>query len=148
MAARVSSLSQSTGMQVERLRALDCRAGRKEAAFGHSRAGRSAPESPMRPGDTLAALTPDRPGRSTCGVLNPRHELESRRAARRVREPEIDTSGQDGRITLATPSRVVEMDLTRIKKRQRAGIAAAKAKGVCRGRQAVHRPRFGPAAAR
>jgi DNA invertase Pin-like site-specific DNA recombinase len=126
MATRVSSLPQSTGVQVARLRALDCRAGCKEAAFGHSRAGRSAPESPMRPGDTPVAVTLDR------------------LAARRVREPEIDTSGPDGRIT---PSMVVEMDLTRIKKRQRAGIAAAKAKGVCRVRQAVHRPRFGPAAA-
>ena len=71
-------------------------------------------------------------------MLNPGHDgLKSSGAARCVQEPKIDTSGLDGRITPAIPSRVVELDLTRVKKHQRARIDAAKAKGVERGRKRV-----------
>ncbi len=45
-------------------------------------------------------------------------------------EPEIDTSKPEGRIILTTLSMVAEMELTFIKERRRAGIEAAKAKGV------------------
>jgi DNA invertase Pin-like site-specific DNA recombinase len=89
----------------------------------------------------------DRLGRSTRDVLNLVHELETKGAALRVLEPEIDTSRPEGRIILTTLSMVAEMELTFIKERQRAGIEAAKAKGVYKGRKksidrnAVHRLR-------
>ena len=77
----------------------------------------------------------DRLGRSTRDVLNLVHELEAKSAALRVLEPEIDTSKPEGRIILTTLSMVAEMELTFIKERQRAGIEAAKAKGVYKGRK-------------
>ena len=77
----------------------------------------------------------DRLGRSTRDVLNLVHELETKGAALRVLEPEIDTSRPEGRIILTTLSMVAEMELTFIKERQRAGIEAAKAKGVYKGRK-------------
>ena len=143
--ARVSSLSQSTDIQVARLKAAGCELVLDEAASGRSRAGRSELEtilSFIRPGDTLVVVKLDRLGRSTRDVLNLVHELEAKSAALRVLEPEIDTSKPEGRIILTTLSMVAEMELTFIKERQtfikerqRAGIEAAKTKGVYKGRK-------------
>tara|TARA_B110000503_G_scaffold22154_1_gene34002 strand:+ start:133 stop:681 length:549 start_codon:yes stop_codon:yes gene_type:complete len=136
--ARVSSLSQSTDIQVARLKAAGCELVLDEAASGRSRAGRTELEtilSFIRPGDTLVVVKLDRLGRSTRDVLNLVHELEAKSAALRVLEPEIDTSKPEGRIILTTLSMVAEMELTFIKERQRAGIEAAKAKGVYKGRK-------------
>ena len=49
-------------------------------------------------------------------------------------EPAIDTSGPMGRMVLTVLGMVSEMELSFIKERQRAGIEAAKAKGVYNGR--------------
>ena len=136
--ARVSSLSQSTEIQGARLKAAGCELVLDEAASGRSRAGRSELEtilSFIRPGDTLVVVKLDRLGRSTRDVLNLVHDLGAKSAALRVLEPEIDTSKPEGRIILTTLSMVAEMELTFIKERQRAGIEAAKAKGVYKGRK-------------
>ena len=136
--ARVSSLSQSTEVQVSRLKAVGCDVVREEAASGRSRIGRTELETILefiRPGDTLVVVKLDRLGRSTRDVLNLVHELESKGAALRVLEPEIDTSRPEGRIILTTLSMVAEMELTFIKERQRAGIEAAKVKGIYKGRK-------------
>ena len=89
----------------------------------------------VRPGDTLVVVKLDRLGRSTRDVLNLVHELGGKGAALRVLEPEMETSRPEGRIILTTLSMVAEMELTFIKERQRAGIEAAKAKGVYKGRK-------------
>ncbi len=136
--ARVSTPSQSTDLQVSRLRAVGCDVVREEAVSGRSRVGRSELQTILdflRPGDTLVVVKLDRLGRSTRDVLNLVHELESKGGALRVLEPEIDTSKPEGRIILTTLSMVAEMELTFIKERQRAGIEAAKAKGAYKGRK-------------
>ncbi len=134
----MSTPSQSTDLQVSRLRAVGCDVVREEAVSGRSRVGRSELQTILdflRPGDTLVVVKLDRLGRSTRDVLNLVHELESKGAALRVLEPEIDTSRPEGRIILTTLSMVAEMELTFIKERQRAGIEAAKAKGAYKGRK-------------
>ncbi len=136
--ARVSSLSQSTEVQVSRLKAVGCDVVREEAASGRSLIGRTELETILefiRPGDTLVVVKLDRLGRSTRDVLNLVHELESKGAALRVLEPEIDTSRPEGRIILTTLSMVAEMEVQFIRERQRAGIEAAKAKGIYKGRK-------------
>lgn len=136
--ARVSTLSQSTDVQVARLKAAGCDVVREEAASGRSRSGRTELQTILefiRAGDTLMVVKLDRLGRSTRDVLNLVHELESKGAALRVLEPKIDTSKPEGRIMLTTLSMVAEMELTFIKERQRAGIEAAKAKGIYKGRK-------------
>ena len=136
--ARVSSLSQSTEVQVSRLKAVGCDVVREEAASGRSRAGRTEQQTILefiRAGDALVVVKLDRLGRSTRDVLNLVHELESKGAALRVLEPEVDTSRPEGRIILTTLSMVAEMELTFIKERQRAGIEAAKVKGIYKGRK-------------
>jgi len=136
--ARVSSLSQSTDVQVDRLKAAGCSPVRVETASGRSRAGRIELETLLdflQPSDVLTVVKLDRLGRSTRDVLNLVHDLEERGASLRVLEPEIDTSKPEGRIILTTLAMVAEMELTFIKERQRAGIEAAKARGVYKGRK-------------
>jgi DNA invertase Pin-like site-specific DNA recombinase len=136
--ARVSTPSQSTDLQVSRLQAAGCDVVRQESVSGRSRAGRTELQTILdflRAGDTLMVVKLDRLGRSTRDVLNLVHELESKGAALRVLEPEIDTSKPEGRIILTTLSMVAEMELSFIKERQRAGIEAAKAKGAYKGRK-------------
>jgi DNA invertase Pin-like site-specific DNA recombinase len=76
----------------------------------------------------------DRLGRNTRDVLNLVHELDERGACLRVLEPAIDTCGPMGRMVLTVLGMVAEMEFSFIKDRQRAGIEAAKAKGVYKGR--------------
>ena len=49
-------------------------------------------------------------------------------------EPAIDTGGPMGKMVLTVLGMVAEMELSFLKERQRAGIEAAKAKGVYKGR--------------
>ena len=76
-------------------------------------------------------------GRNTRDVLNLVHELEERGASLRVLEPAIDTGGPMGRMVLTVLGMVAEMELGFIRDRQRAGIDAAKAKGIYKGRPAT-----------
>ena len=91
----------------------------------------------IRPGDVLIVVKLDRLGRNTRDVLNLVHELEEKGASLRVLEPAIDTGGPMGRMVLAVLGMVAEMELGFIRDRQRAGIDAAKAKGVYKGRPAT-----------
>jgi DNA invertase Pin-like site-specific DNA recombinase len=54
-----------------------------------------------------------------------------------VLEPAIDIGGSMGRMVLTLLGMVAEMELGFIRDRQRAGIDAAKAKGVYKGRPAT-----------
>src|SRR6516164_8879925 len=138
--ARVSTSDQDTHIQQAKLRDAGCAVIRAEKASGQARDGRSELEVVMsfvRPGDTLVVVKLDRLGRSTRDVLNLVHELEQRGAALRVLEPAIDTGGPMGKMVLIVLGMVAEMELSFIKDRQRAGIEAAKAKGVYKGRPAT-----------
>ena len=88
----------------------------------------------IRPGDVLIVVKLDRLGRNTRDVLNLVHELEEKGASLRVLEPAIDTGGPMGRMVLTVLGMVAEMELGFIRDRQRAGIDAAKAKGIYKGR--------------
>ena len=79
----------------------------------------------------------DRLGRNTRDVLDLVHDLDERGACLRVLEPAIDTCGPMGRMVLTVLGMVAEMELGFIKERQRAGIDAAKAKGIYKGRPAT-----------
>ena len=135
--ARVSSTDQSTATQEAELRAAGCTIVRTEKVSGGSRNGRDELASIMdfiRSGDTLLVVKLDRLGRSTRDVLNLVHELEQKGASLRVLEPAIDTGGPMGRMVLTVLGMVAEMELGFIRDRQRAGIEAARAKGVYKGR--------------
>jgi DNA invertase Pin-like site-specific DNA recombinase len=135
--ARVSSSDQSTATQVARLREAGCQIIRRERQSGRTRDGRTELATVLdfiRPGDTLVVVKLDRLGRSTRDVLNLVHELESKGAHLRVLEPEVSTEGPVGKMVLTVLGMVAEMEVGFIRERQRAGIEAAKARGVYKGR--------------
>lgn len=138
--ARVSTNDQDTAIQSTALKAAGCSVVRVEKASGKSRQGRDELASILefvRPGDTLVVHKLDRLGRNTRDVLNLVHDLDERGACLRVLEPAIDTCGPMGRMVLTVLGMVAEMELGFIKERQRAGIDAAKAKGIYKGRPAT-----------
>jgi DNA invertase Pin-like site-specific DNA recombinase len=135
--ARVSTGGQDTATQEAALKAAGCTLIRREKLSGGSRKGRDELASILefiRPGDVLMVTKLDQLGRNTRDVLNLVHELDERGACLRVLEPAIDTCGPMGRMVLTVLGMVAEMELSFIKDRQRAGIEAAKAKGVYKGR--------------
>ena len=135
--ARVSTTGQDTATQEAKLKAAGCTLIRTETVSGGSRNGRNELASIfdfIRPGDVLIVVKLDRSGRNTRDVLNLVHELEEKGASLRVLEPAIDTGGAMGRLVLTVLGMVAEMELGYIRDRQRAGIDAAKAKGVYKGR--------------
>ena len=77
----------------------------------------------------------DRIGRSIRDVLNLLHELDARGASLRVLEPAVTTADDMGHIVITVLGMVANMELKFIHDRQRAGIEAAKGKGVYKGRQ-------------
>jgi DNA invertase Pin-like site-specific DNA recombinase len=83
----------------------------------------------------LVVVKLDRLGRSTRDVLNLVHDLELKGAGLRVLEPEFCTSTDTGRILVTVLGMVAEMERRFIVERQKLGIAAAKKKGVYRGRK-------------
>jgi DNA invertase Pin-like site-specific DNA recombinase len=135
--ARVSTIGQDTATQEVKLKAAGCTLIRTETVSGGSRSGRNELASILefiRSGDVLIVVKLDRLGRNTRDVLNLVHELEEKGASLRVLEPAIDTGGPMGRMVLTVLGMVAEMELGFIRDRQRAGIDAAKAKGVYKGR--------------
>ena len=138
--ARVSTTGQDTTTQEAKLKSAGCTLIRTETGSGGSRNGRDELASIfdfIRPGDVLIVVKLDRLGRNTRDVLNLVHELEEKGASLRVLEPAIDTGGAMGRLVLTVLGMVAEIELGYIRDRQRAGIDAAKAKGVYKGRPAT-----------
>jgi DNA invertase Pin-like site-specific DNA recombinase len=135
--ARVSTTDQDLHIQVARLKAAGCEIIRSETGSGASRTGRTELETIMqflRAGDELVVLRLDRLGRSTRDVLNLVYELDEKGASLRVLEPEVTTAGTMGRMVITILGMVADMELKFIKDRQSAGIDAAKANGVYKGR--------------
>ncbi|WP_062230634.1 recombinase family protein [Aureimonas sp. N4] len=135
--ARVSTADQDLTLQVERLKAAGCMIIRSEKQSGKSRTGRDELETILqflREGDELVVVRLDRLGRSTRDVLNIVHDLDQAGASLRVLDPELTTSGDLGRLVVTVLGMVAEMEHRFILERQRAGIEAAKGRGVYKGR--------------
>ena len=138
--ARVSSASQDLDIQIGKLTNAGCEVIRSETVSGASRDGRGELETVLeflRRGDELVVHRLDRLGRSTRDVLNLVHELDARGASLRILEPDITTMGDMGRMVITVLGMVADMELKFIKDRQRAGIEAAKTKGIYKGRKKV-----------
>lgn len=136
--ARVSTSSQDLDIQIAKLKDAGCEIVRSETGSGASRDDRTELETVMeflRKGDELVVHRLDRLGRSTRDVLNLVHELDVKGASLRILEPEITTAGNMGRMVITVLGMVADMELKFIRDRQRAGIDAAKGKGVYKGRQ-------------
>src|SRR5215210_2270482 len=136
--ARVSSTDQDYATQEARLRKAGCKVIQTAKASGKSRDGRDELARIMdflHAGDELVVVKLDRLGRSTRDVLNLVHDLEAKGAALTVLEPPFSTRDAAGPILVTVLGMVAEMERRFIRERQQAGIEAAGAKGIYRGRK-------------
>jgi DNA invertase Pin-like site-specific DNA recombinase len=137
--ARVSTIDQDLAIQRAALKAAGCEVIREEKASGTSRKGRSELETLMaflRKGDTLVVTRIDRLARSLRDLQNMVHELRERGVHLKCTEQPVDTSTAAGKAFLGMLGVFAEFETNIRRERQLEGIAAAKARGVYKGRPA------------
>ena len=148
--ARVSTIEQDLAIQRAALKAAGCDVIRAEKASGARRDGRTELKSLLdflRPGDALVVTRIDRLARSMKDLQDIVHELKEKGVALRATEQPIDTGTAAGKAFLDMLGVFAEFETNLRRERQMEGIAAAKARGVYKGRKprSTRRP---PAVAR
>lgn len=140
--ARVSTVEQNEGRQVEALRAegIEDRNIFIDKVSG-AKASRPALDdmlSRLRDGDVVVVLSFDRLARTTKQLLELAEELETKNVDLVSLHEKIDTSTPQGKLFFTISSAFAEFERSVIKQRQVEGIAIAKAKrGSCGGRPRV-----------
>lgn len=135
--ARVSTEEQNLRLQLDALRAAGCnRIYRDE---GVSAAARERPRfaaalAVLRPGDTLVIWKMDRAFRSLLNALQVLEELEARAVNFLSLTDAIDTATPVGRFTYQITNAFAELERALIAERTRAGMEAARRRGVRLGR--------------
>ncbi|MBX7482961.1 recombinase family protein [Qipengyuania qiaonensis] len=137
--ARVSSVGQSLDLQEDALTQAGCSKIFKEKKSGRRAADReelNAALDYVREGDTLVVTRLDRLARSVIDLHKLVETLTAKGVGFRVlQQSGIDTTSSTGKLTLGILAAVAEFEADIRAERQRDGIAAAKAKGVYRGRK-------------
>ena len=138
--ARVSSTTQSLDTQVVQLTAYGCQKIFQEKLSGRSLRNRtqfSALLDRVTTGDTVVVTKLDRFARSTQDALNTMATLTERGVSLVVLNmggDVVDTSTAIGKLLITVLAGIAEFEADLIKERQIEGIAAAKARGVYKGR--------------
>lgn len=135
--ARVSTHEQDLTLQMQTLRAAGCEIIRSEKASGSSRDGRTELSlllEFLRP-DTLMVTRVDRLARSIRDLQDIVYSLNQRGITLRATEQPVDTRTAAGKAFLDMLGVFAEFETNLRRERQMEGIAAAKARGVYRGRK-------------
>ncbi len=135
--ARVSTCDQNLDMQIRALKKTGCaKIFRDEgvSAVASERPNFSAALESLRPGDTLVIWKMDRAFRSLIHALNVLEELEHRRVEFQSLTDQIDTATAMGRFVYQVTNAFSELERALISERTRAGMAAARERGVTLGR--------------
>jgi DNA invertase Pin-like site-specific DNA recombinase len=135
--ARVSTIDQDLALQRAALKAAGCTVIRAEKASGARRNGRTELQTLLeflRDGDTLVVTRIDRLARSVKDLQDIVHELKARGVILRATEQPIDTGTAAGKAFLDMLGVFAEFETNLRKERQLEGIAAAKVRGVYKGR--------------
>jgi DNA invertase Pin-like site-specific DNA recombinase len=155
--ARVSTIDQDLTIQHDALKAAGCTTIRAEKMSGTSIKGRTELRVLLdfiRPGDTLVVTRIDRLARSIADLQSIIIELRQKGAALRCTEQPVDTSTSAGKAFLDMLGVFAEFETNLRRERQLEGIAAAKGRGVYKGRKpsidvaqvrALHAQGVGPA---
>jgi DNA invertase Pin-like site-specific DNA recombinase len=134
---RVSDKDQSEALQVDALKAVGC-----DVIYGdhgvsgkiRKRVGLDEMLSCLKSGDTLAVWKLDRLGRSTIHLLQLLSDLRARGVDFHAITQGIDTTTAVGRMLYGQLAVFAEYERSLISERTKAGMAAAKARGVHVGR--------------
>jgi len=136
--ARVSTTDQDLSVQRAALKAAGCEIIRAEKKTGTRRDGRTELQvllDFLRPGDTLVVTRIDRLARSLKDLQDIVHELKAKKVALRATEQPINTATAAGKAFLDMLGVFAEFETNLRRERQMEGIAAAKARGVYKGRK-------------
>ncbi|MBE0564069.1 MAG: recombinase family protein [Ochrobactrum anthropi] len=135
--ARVSTIDQDLAIQDAALRAAGCQVIRSEKKSGTQREGRSELATLLeflQKGDTLMVTRVDRLARSVADLQDIVHTLKAKGVALRATEQPIDTSTASGKAFLDMLGVFAEFETNLRRERQLEGIAAAKVRGIYKGR--------------
>jgi DNA invertase Pin-like site-specific DNA recombinase len=136
--ARVSTTDQDLSLQESLLQAAGCDLIRSEIASGSSRTGRVELKLLLefiQRGDTLMVTRVDRLARSIKDLQDIVFLLKERGIALKATEQPVDTDSASGKAFLDMLGVFAEFETNLRRERQLDGIAAAKARGVYRGRK-------------
>src|ERR1700735_2822245 len=136
--ARASTVDQDLSIQIAALKAAGCDPIRSEKRSGTTVAGRDELRTVLeflRDGDTLTITRIDRLARSIGDLQDIVRELRAKGVKLKATEQPIDTSTPAGKAFLDMLGVFAEFETNLRRERQMEGIAAAKAKGVYRGRK-------------
>ncbi len=136
--ARVSTTDQDLTLQEAALRGAGCEVVRSEKVTGTTREGRTELATLLaflRRGDTLVITRIDRLARSIGDLQDVVRALKAKGVALRATEQPIDTSSAAGKAFLDMLGVFAEFETNLRRERQMEGIAAAKARGVYKGRK-------------
>lgn len=136
--ARVSSSDQDLTLQEQALRAAGCEVIRAEKISGTSREGRAELQlllDFLRRGDTLVVTRIDRLARSIKDLQDIVYTLKKQGVTLKATEQPIDTQSAAGKAFLDMLGVFAEFETNLRRERQMEGIAAAKKRGVYRGRK-------------
>jgi DNA invertase Pin-like site-specific DNA recombinase len=136
--ARVSTAEQDCTLQEHALRAAGCEVIRAEKVSATRREGRTELAlllEFLRQGDTLVVTRVDRLARSIKDLQDIVHLLKARGVTLRATEQPINTQSATGKAFLDMLGVFAEFETNLRRERQLEGIAAAKARGVYRGRK-------------
>jgi DNA invertase Pin-like site-specific DNA recombinase len=135
--ARASSIEQSLDLQIAALKAANCDVIRSEKRSGTSTQGRDELRTILdfiRAGDVLTVTRIDRLARSIGDLQDIVRELKAKGATLKATEQPIDTSSAAGKAFLDMLGVFAEFETNLRRERQMEGIAAAKLRGVYKGR--------------
>lgn len=136
--ARVSSADQDYSLQEQALKQAGCDVIRAEKASGTTRNGRTELDlllEFLRPGDTLVVTRVDRLARSIKDLQDIVYILKEQGVTLKATEQPIDTRSAAGKAFLDMLGVFAEFETNLRRERQIEGIAAAKSRGVYRGRK-------------
>lgn len=134
---RVSDADQSEALQVDALKVAGCVKLYTDHGVSGAKTARPALDDMMailESGDTLTVWKLDRLGRSTIHLLSILEDLQARGIHFHAITQGIDTSTAVGRMIFGQLAVFAEYERTLISERTKAGMAAAKARGVHVGR--------------
>ena len=141
--ARVSTTDQDLAIQEAALRAAGCDAVRSEKVTGTTRTGRIELATLcefLRKGDTLMVTRIDRLARSIGDLQDIVRQLQAKGITLRATEQPVDTGTAAGKAFLDMLGVFAEFETNLRRERQLEGVAAAKLRGVYKGRPATIEP--------